>query len=90
MGLRRKARHRGVARAGWRCTCAAAVSNFVQMRPLVQNPSAETPGKSACGLGHKLCTAALPYLTPHDVDTRQLPRPHSRPFFGEADWSNLV
>lgn len=42
----------------------------INMRPRVQSPSAETLGKSACGLGHELCTAGLPYIKPHDVDTR--------------------
>lgn len=34
VGLLRQTRYRGVARVGWRCTCAAAVSNLVRMRTL--------------------------------------------------------
>jgi IS5 family transposase len=34
VGLLRKVRHRGVARVGWMCTCAAAVYHVVRIRPL--------------------------------------------------------
>jgi hypothetical protein len=35
VGLRRTTRHRGMARVGWMCTCAAAVSNLGRRRTLV-------------------------------------------------------
>jgi len=52
----------------------------INKRPLAQSFSVETSDECTCGLGYELCTAGLFSIEPHDISTRELPRPHSGRF----------
>jgi hypothetical protein len=52
----------------------------INKRPLAQSYNVETSDECTCGLGREVCTAGLFSLEPHDISTRELPRPHSGRF----------
>jgi Fibronectin type III domain len=52
----------------------------INKRPLAQSFGVETSDECTCGLGRELCTAGLFSIEPHDISTRELPRPYSGRF----------